>query len=102
MNARSTPIGNSDGATTLRATASASAQSAAPHSAHAGSRARAPEPTMRRATCGTMSPMNPTIPASATPGGCEQRGRSEDQPLRAIHVDADRARAYVANAQRVE
>ena len=63
---------------------------------------RASDPTRRRATCGTISPMKPTIPARTTLLAAEQRGRREDHPLRAIDVDADRARAHVADAQRVE
>ena len=59
-------MGSSAGATIERQIASASMQSAAPIQMQAGTSARASEPTSLRATCGTINPMKPTMPASTT------------------------------------
>src|SRR5690606_24829244 len=60
------PTGSWVGATTVRASVSASTTSAPPASTQAGSSVRWSLPSARRSVCGTISPTNPTAPAVVT------------------------------------
>src|SRR5690606_13502745 len=60
------PTGNWVGATTVRASVSASTTRLPPPTTQAGSRPRWSLPSTRRSECGTIRPTNPTAPAVVT------------------------------------
>ena len=102
MNASSTPIGSSAGATIRRQIASASMQSAAPmRGARREQHARVGTDDAARDVRNDQPDETDESGEDDAAGGQQRRGR-QNRPLRAIDVDADRARAPLADAQRVE
>jgi len=66
MSAVIIPIGNSDGATIVRANKSAKVSNIAPVNAEAGKICLLSGPKIKRNTCGTTNPTKPIIPQTAT------------------------------------
>ena len=97
-----TPTGSCTGATTVRATASASTTNAPPPSALAGSRTAAARAPISRSACGTTSPTKPIAPAVATAAPVASAAAASAMRRRRDDRDAERRRPGVAAGEPVE
>ena len=95
-------MGSSAGASTTRATRSASTRNAPPISSDSGSTRAWEPPTNRRAMCGTTRPTKPIRPLTATADGGGHRGGEDDQQPQPAGVHAQRAGLVVADGEHVE